>query len=113
MNSVGSLRWGIVLFALSLAGIPFLAQQRPNNQQQTIQSPDQAATSPSQQTQSFMGRITKSKEGYVLRDESSSVTYKLDSEEQAKAYLGKNVKIVGTLDPATSTIHVLSIETGS
>ena len=113
MSSISSLKCATALLFLGLAGIPFLAQQRPD-QQQPSQSPDQAATAPNQQqTQSFMGKIAKSKDGYVLRDEASSVTYKLDSEEQAKPFVGKNVKVTGTLDPATSTIHVVSIETGS
>jgi len=58
-------------------------------------------------------RLLKSKEGYILKDEASNTTYKLDNEDQAKQYVGKKVKVTGTLDPETGTIHVVSIEAGS
>jgi hypothetical protein len=46
----------------------------------------------------------------VLKSESSNTVYSVDNGAQAKAYVGKNVKITGTLDPATNMIHVSNIE---
>jgi len=36
--------------------------------------------------------------------------YYLDDQERAKQYDGQNVKVTGTLDVATSTIHVTDIQ---
>ena len=63
----------------------------------------------SQQAQTFMGKIDKSKGDLVLKDDAGT-TYKLDNADQAKEFIGKKVKVTGTLDAATNTIHVASIE---
>jgi hypothetical protein len=79
----------------------------------------QAGQDQSQQTGTFLGTIGKSrgtlvlKGGYASQDPNAKSTYKLDDQEKAKQYLGKNVKVTGSLDASTRTIHVSDIEPAS
>ncbi len=119
MKSLTLLRLlGLVALLVSLAGIPLYAQagQQPGSQDPAAQSqPAQPQTSmseqsnQSQQAQTFMGKIDKSKGDLVLKDDAGT-TYKLDNADQAKEFIGKKVKVTGTLDAASNTIHVASIE---
>ncbi|MCU1298929.1 MAG: hypothetical protein JWO91_3207 [Acidobacteriaceae bacterium] len=56
----------------------------------------------------FMGTVLHSQTGYVLR--SGDLEFKLDDQEHAKVYEGKNVKVTGSLDKKNNTIHVQTIE---
>lgn len=47
---------------------------------------------------------------YSLFDPSSSTVYQLDSQDKAAGFAGQKVSVKGTLDAATKTIHVESIE---
>jgi lipopolysaccharide export system protein LptA len=98
----------VLSLALSMTSLPLFAQDAAQQPSQTpaTQSTDASA----QQAQSFSGKIVKSKGSLALQDAASGTTYKLDSEDQAKQYVGKDVKVTGTVDPATSTIHVTNIE---
>jgi hypothetical protein len=58
----------------------------------------------------FTGTIMKQGNKLVLRDASANVNYKVDDEDKVKDYVGKQVKITGTLDTSTNVIHVDSIE---
>ncbi len=119
MKSLTLLRLlGLVALLVSLAGIPLYGQagQQPGSQDPAAQSqPAQPQTSmseqsnQSQQAQTFMGKIDKSKGDLVLKDDAGT-TYKLDNADQAKEFIGKKVKVTGTLDAASNTIHVASIE---
>ncbi len=62
-----------------------------------------------QSSQVFMGKIVQHDGTYVLESEGNKV-YQLDDQEKAKEFEGKNVKISGTLDEQSSTIHVAEIE---
>jgi hypothetical protein len=91
-----------------------LAQQTttpPPDQQQmpSAQSPADNPGQAEQQVQTFTGKLEKSKGKVVLKDESTKSSYELDNPSQAKQYLGKKVKVTGTLDPATNMIHVTDI----
>jgi len=66
----------------------------------------------SQPTHIFVGKIAKSKGDLVLKDDAGTM-YKLDNSDQAKSWVGKTVKVTGTLDDATKTIHVTNIEAPS
>lgn len=66
-----------------------------------------------EQPQTFAGKIVKSKGDWVLKDQATGTMYKLDNEDQAKQYAGKNVKVTGTVDTATNTIHIANIEMGA
>lgn len=49
----------------------------------------------------------------VLYDKHTKKTYNLDDQDKAKALAGENVRVKGTLDPSTETIHVESIHAGA
>lgn len=107
-----------VVLALGLMSIPALAQSQPQDSQPQAQQPEQQPQSQagqmpdsaSQQTQSFTGKIVKTSEGLVLQDQSTNTSYKLDNDKAAKKFSNKQVKVMGTLDSATNTIHVSNIE---
>jgi hypothetical protein len=76
--------------------------------------PEQPASPPLQQqqqpaAQTFSGTIVKDGGTYVLKVSRDS-SYRLDDQDKAKQYEGKQVRIAGTLDANTNSIHVTSIE---
>jgi hypothetical protein len=50
---------------------------------------------------------------FVLYDSAKKTTYALDDQEKPKEFAGQKVKVSGTYDKASKTIHVESIEAGS
>lgn len=50
---------------------------------------------------------------YVLIDGSSKAVYELDDQTKSEQFAGQKVKITGTFDKATRTIHVTDIKTAS
>jgi len=62
------------------------------------------------QIEAFTGKITKKNNQFMLEDKDKSANYKLDDASKADHYDGKNVKVMGTLDPSTNMIHVQAIE---
>lgn len=78
--------------------------------------PDQQAKPPadshsdsSPATQSFTGKIVKDSGKYVLKV-ASNTTYQLEGEGDLQQYENQPVKIVGNLDQASNTIHIVKIE---
>jgi hypothetical protein len=114
----------LVTLLVSLAGIPLYGQaQQPSSEDPAAQSQTQdpaarSQTSMSQQSQEsqppqlFVGKIARVKGKLVLQDDAGA-SYKLDNAEQAKQFVGKSVKVTGTLDTATKTINVVNIEASS
>jgi hypothetical protein len=47
---------------------------------------------------------------YVLFDAAKKTTFKLDNQEKPRSFAGQSVKVIGTYDAATKTIHVEKIE---
>ncbi len=47
---------------------------------------------------------------YVLYDAAKKTVYELDDQQKAAELAGQNVKVTGTYDKATKTIHVTSIQ---
>ena len=93
------------------------AQEPPAQQSgspEPAQSPDSMRQESNQRqpTQMFMGKIAKSKGDLVLKGDAGT-WYKLDNADQAKQWIGKKVKVTGTLDTAINTIHVANIEAPS
>jgi hypothetical protein len=58
---------------------------------------------------SFTGTILKVGNKFVLQT-AAKANYRLDDQEKSKPFAGKRVKVSGTLDSATSTIYVSSIQ---
>ncbi len=50
---------------------------------------------------------------FVLYDAAKKATYQLDDQEKPKDFAGQKVKVTGTYDKATKTIHVEKIEAAS
>jgi uncharacterized protein YdeI (BOF family) len=61
-------------------------------------------------SQTFTGTITKQGDKYILADAANKLSYALDDVKQAGQYEGKKVKVTGTVDLATNSIHVLTIQ---
>jgi uncharacterized protein YdeI (BOF family) len=81
--------------------------QQPVTQQSVAQQP---STAQNQDATPISGTIMKEKGQYVLKDTASGASYKLDDQDKAKQFEGKQVKVTGKLDPNTNQIHVESIE---
>lgn len=94
---------------------PEQAQPAQTPNQPPAQTPDQAtppAPNSSNQTaqptgaQSFSGTIVKSGDKCMLQDEASGQTYDIDHQDEVQKYVGKRVKVHGTLDPSGKLIHL-------
>ena len=76
---------------------------------------NEAASSPPTATQldkaqdakSFLGRILQVTGKFVLRDSASNDTCLLDDQEEAKPFDRRTAKVVGIVDPASKTHHVV------
>lgn len=62
-----------------------------------------------QKTKTLSGTVVKSGDHFILSDRASKLSYTLDDTEKASHYEGKKVKVTGTVDVASNTIHVVSI----
>lgn len=117
----------VALVGLSGVGINLAAQTPPQTPSQTPSATDSqatpSATSPNssmpqsqtdaansqQSARAFEGKIQKSGDELVLQETATQTSYKLDNQEKAKQFDGKNVKVMATLDPATNKLHVVDI----
>lgn len=50
---------------------------------------------------------------FVLFDPDTKATYQLDDQKKPVAFAGEKVKVTGSLDSATNTIHVSKIQAAS
>jgi hypothetical protein len=50
---------------------------------------------------------------YVLFDGANKMVYQLDDQKKAQGFAGAKVKITGTYDTPSKTIHVANIQAGS
>jgi uncharacterized protein DUF5818 len=103
------MRSSVKTFVLTLAlviGLIPMASLRAAQQDQKPVDPGAAKQAPVEKT--FNGKIEKAGEKLVLKAAKSS--YELDDQEKAQSFEGKDVKVTGTLDAATHTIHVTNIE---
>ena len=119
----------VAMLGLTGLGLNLFAQQTPATQSpstpstqspssQTPATPDASsmpqhdqtnATNSQQSARSFEGKIQKSGDKLVLQDSASSTSYQLDDQDKAKQFEGKNVKVMGTVDAASNTLHVVDI----
>jgi Protein of unknown function (DUF5818) len=96
-------------------GLVMWAQQTPST---TPTTPGQAGATPQAETdtaephqsaRSFEGRIAGSGGQLVLEDRAAQSSYKLDDQHKARKYLGKNVKVMATMDARSDLLHVIDI----
>ena len=110
--------------ANSLGTVAQAQQTTPNSQQTPAEPPAQNQAPPqtqppaqSGQSQSgqasdpadgheFVGTIVKQGDKYMFQDAGTSQMYDIDHQDQVKKFDGKKVRVRGTLDPQTKTIHV-------
>jgi uncharacterized protein YdeI (BOF family) len=114
----------IMTVAMALSAVSFAQQdqsaspstQTPTADQQSAQpsspsqeAPSQGSSSSMQTTEgsSFTGTVVKAGGKYVLK--TSDTNYQLDNQKKAKQFVGQQVKVNGSLDSTTSTIHVSDI----
>jgi hypothetical protein len=97
---------------LALAFVVGFFQFAPALPAQT-QSQDPSVQQQSQQKiRTFVGEIIKTKSGRyaLLVDKQKGMGFYLDNQEKAKQFDGQNVKVTGTLDTASNTLHVTDIQ---
>ena len=84
-----------------------------NASPQTSQHDGKGSSSDAVQTQdtlAFTGRVVQEQGQLILKDPVTKMSYRLDSQNKAKPYLGKQVKVTGKLEMKSNTIHIDSIE---
>lgn len=98
---------GIGVASLAFAASPAFLMARPGSSrafspQAQSQQPDEIET--------FTGIITKNADNkFVLEEDTAKAFYILDDQAEASKFSGKHVKVMGSLDAASSIIHVKSI----
>jgi len=75
-------------------------------------TPDPGAQQNQAKDQTFLGKIVKAPNGQyaLLMDDQTGKGVYLDNQDKAKEFEGKNVKVTGVLNVATSIVHVTAIE---
>jgi Protein of unknown function (DUF5818) len=101
---------GTLVLFLAAMTLPLCAQGQQGTPQEPQTPGAQSQQQEQPQGQTFAGKIVRSKGALMLEDQASKTAYKLDHEAQLKRYVGQNVKVIGTLDSSTNTIHVSNIE---
>ena len=94
---------------LVLTSSILIAQDGPKERQ----SPPRGQTSRDSQ-QTIIGKVTRSSNdgSYVLLD-TAGIRYQLDNQGAAKRFAGKVVKVLGTMDTSSNTIHVAEINSAA
>ncbi len=102
----------VAMLGLSGLGMNLMAQQTPSTPSSSSSMPQQQqtdATNPQQSARSFEGKIAKSGDQLVLQENATQTAYKLDDQDKAKQFEGKDVKVMATVDSSTNTLHVVNI----
>jgi hypothetical protein len=73
---------------------------------QTAPTPGQPTASDSTGSREFVGTVMKQGDKYVLQEASTGTTYDIDHQDEVSKFEGKKVRVHGTLDAASKTIHV-------
>ena len=108
--------FSIILFQ-EIVATPCVAQdsqrQKPEQSSQQNLYRDQAQKPQQnlqqQETQSYAGKVSEKHSKFYLEEARSKTTYQLEGTWSAKRYLGKKVRITGSLDAETNVLHVVTI----
>ncbi len=101
----------VLTTTLCLVGVPMNALPTAVPQQDSTQAmPPQQAQGDAEKASVFTGKVMEAKGQLVLMDTATKTTYILDDQEKAKPFKGKAVKVTGTLESASNTIHIANIE---
>ncbi len=125
MRFLNPLKLALPVLALGLLGVSLHAQsqrQQPRSgagadeqqQQQSEPGAGQQQAEPGtgqqqQQDMSVTGKIMKSGNDLVLKDSSTGNSYKIENADQVKQYVGKDVRVVGSVDTSANTIRISRI----
>ena len=77
------------------------SQSAPSDQSGTASTTDSTAG-----TQTFTGTVVKQGDKFVLQDSATGKSYDIDHQDQVKQFEGKRVRVHGTLDASSNTIHI-------
>jgi len=102
-----------LLLSLALAGSMLIAQepQRRPQQRQQPSAEEPAQQDPQQQT--VTGKIAKRDNGQYVLVDSAGTLYQLDDQSSAQKFSGKKVRVSGTVDTSSNSIHVTEIKAAS
>jgi rare lipoprotein A (peptidoglycan hydrolase) len=78
-------------------------QQVPTAQQQNVEPQNLV------QKQTFEGKITRSGDKLILKDNTTKSSYQLDDQQLAVFFEGREVKLTGSLDTTTRTISISDV----
>lgn len=81
----------------------------------TAQQPEQKQGDQQQgqaQSKTYVGQVIQAQNGQyaLLTDKSAGRGYFLDDQTKAKKFNGQNVKVTGTVDAQTKTLHIAEIQ---
>jgi uncharacterized protein YdeI (BOF family) len=93
---------------------PESGQQTPSQAQPASPPSEQAqpstqATAPTDDatgSKEMVGTIMKQGDKYMFQDTATGTMYDIDHQDEVKKFDGKKVRVHGTIDPSTKTIHV-------
>lgn len=103
--------FGMIQFGspTALAATTASGQMGQNKQAQHVQLPsNQQGMNPYNKAEAFLGTVTKQNGHYVLTV--GQITYKLTDQRKVAQYKGKQVEIIGKLNPKTNRIKVKTIK---
>jgi len=94
-------------FVLAVAGALLILMAVPTIE---LAIPAQKSARQTPKDKTFTGTIVKRGDNFVLNDAVNKTAYMLDDAEQASQFEGKKVKVTGTVDVASNTLHVETIK---
>lgn len=110
----------VVLPGLLALGIYLSAQQTPSqaspgqvpspaNPDKSIPRAEADTTNSQPSARAFEGRIQKSAGEFVLQESATRNSYRLDDQDKAKRFEGKDVRVMATMDTTNNNLHVIDI----
>jgi hypothetical protein len=106
--SAGAMVLGLALSVAAQQSTTPPSTQSPDTTVAQPQSPVDTSTQ-QRSAQSFEGKIMRSGDKLVLRENASKTAYQLDDQDKAKRFEGKDVKVMATVDASTNSLHVVDI----
>jgi lipopolysaccharide export system protein LptA len=108
-------RASVLVLTLAVGTLGSLYAQETQQPQPSPDTPlagqsNQPQATQDQKAKEFTGTIVKHGGTMMLNDSAANVSYKLDDQNKAKEYVGKQVRVTGTLDSSTNVIHVDRIQ---
>jgi hypothetical protein len=109
-NTVWNIAMMTVVFGAVVPAVRLDSKEVGESEAQRSAPQDQSGERTEAKT--FTGTIWMNGGRYVLRDERKKLWYQLDDQKLVAKFEGKQVKVIGTLGPGNSEIHVQRIEEG-